>query len=249
MRKIFLASAGIAATLLGVGAQAEAATGFVGASVSRANVKTSGVDTDADIYGISGATAFDLGGMGVQLGAGFANSDSDDAVSADAHLYGKFAHSAIGGFAAVSNGGNNTTWTVGGELNGYMTNSTFASTLGWTDAGDLDATAVSIDGELRFFLSDNFRLDVGGGYFNISDDVSAFDTDGYTYGAGAEYQLSSVPISVYFNWNHADTNDTDVTADISTLGVRYNFNSSLKERDRSGPSMGTSSTGSLKNVF
>jgi hypothetical protein len=52
--------------------------------------------------------------------------------------------------------------------------------------------------------------------------------------------MSSVPLSVFgdVSYVNADTGSSNSDATIASIGVRWNFNQdSLKDRDRSGPSL------------
>jgi len=73
------------------------------------------------------------------------------------------------------------------------------------------------------------------GFGNIDDGTD--DADLVTYGIGAEYQLASLPISIFGGWQHAEIDDIDSDADTLGIGVRYNFGGSLFERNRSGASL------------
>ena len=92
---------------------------------------------------------------------------------------------------------------------------------GTVDEFDLDIWGVS--GEARFFASDNFRIDGGLGW--ASADADGFEAEGWTAGLGGAY-------------NYAELDELDVAANTITLGMRFSFDGSLKERDRAGASFG-----------
>lgn len=249
MKKVFLASAGLAATLLGAASTAEAASGFVGASYTRGNIDVSGTDVDVDGYGVHGSTVLGTGsGFDLQLDGSFSDSEDGEGVLAGAlHVFSRDDARAFGAVVGAANADDTTLWNVGAEFNGYMNNTTFASAVAYNDLGDADGNAITVGGEFRFFVNDNFRVDAGLGWLNANFDSGA-DTDGYTWGLGGEALFG--PVSVFGGVTQLHTNDVSATVTGSTIGVRYNFGAgSLKERDRSGPGMGLSTGGSLTNVF
>ncbi len=253
MKKVFLASAGIAATLLGY-STAEAASGYVGASYQRLHLDDGVSDDNADGYGIHGAVAVPLSGsLGMQFNGAYTDSEDSTGgtLSGAAHLFTRNDKTLFGGFVAAANSDDVTTWAAGGEFNGYMTNTTFAAAVAYNDFGDLDADGITAGGELRFFMHQNLRLDVGAGWFNLDPDTGS-GTDGLNWGLGGEWQLPSVPVSIYGGFAQAHANDTASgvdTVSLSTIGVRYNFGGTLKDRDRTGASQGSGSSGALLSLF
>ena len=61
------------------------------------------------------------------------------------------------------------------------------------------------------------------------------DADLWTYGMGAEYEISNTPFSVAAGFNRGDIED--VTIDTWTIGLRYSFGGGLQARDRAGAAL------------
>ena len=93
-------------------------------------------------------------------------------------------------------------------------------------------------------MHDNFRLNANIGYASV-DAGAGNDDDAMIYGVGGEYQFASFPVSIAAGYNTADFDGGDV--DTWTIGVRYNWGGTLRDRDRSGASQ-ASLTG-VSSVF
>ena len=111
-----------------------------------------------------------------------------------------------------------------------------------TDDADIDGYGVNVEG--RYFIQDNFRVDANIGYGQI-DTGAAGDDDVMVYGVGGEYQLAEFPVSFTAGYHTTDSDFGD--ADVWSIGVRYNWGGTLRDRDRSGASQ-ASLTG-LGSVF
>ena len=88
--------------------------------------------------------------------------------------------------------------------------------------------------EGRYFVQDNLRLDANVGYANVDVDTVG-DDDVMIYGVGAEYQLEQFPGLVQQGATAKLDSDSG-NSDAWTLGVRYNWGGTLRDRDRSGAS-------------
>ena len=104
------------------------------------------------------------------------------------------------------------------------------------DAFDADIWAVR--GEVRHFVTDNFRLTGSLGYATV--DVGP-NIDTWNAGVEAEYQFAETPFSVVAGYEHADSDDINSNADTFRIGFRYTFGGTLKDRDQSGASLGSAS--------
>ena len=90
-------------------------------------------------------------------------------------------------------------------------------------------------------MSDNFRLNGNIGYASV--DAGAGDDDAMIYGVGGEYQFASVA-GLDRRWLQTfDFDGGDV--DTWTIGARYNWGGTLRDRDRKGASQATSSAESV----
>lgn len=234
-----------AATLLMAGT-ASAATGYVGAAYTRAEVDAGPVSNDTDAFGVEGAIAFNASkSLGLDIDAAYADSDdSDSSTGAAAHLYAKGDTYKFGGFVGLADAGD-TVYSVGIEGQKNYGQMTVAAALGYASADDTDVDAVGVDAELRYFVTDNFRLSGKIGYANL--DGPGGDDDLLAGGVGVEYQLASTPVSFTAGYQHSEFDTADVSSDAFSVGIRYNWGGSLKERNDNGPSFAglSSLTGAL----
>ncbi len=204
------------------------AQNYVGAVYGNADVDGLG---DANFYGVEGA----FGGPNYEFDLSFTDSDeSDSALSGAAHLLSRNDSHLLGAFVGVSNASDSTSWTIGGEGNIYMDNVTFAGAIGYSSNDDIDTDGYGVNGEARLFLSDNFRLQAGAGFARV--DTAGLEDDAISFGLGGEYQFAGAPVSLALYWDRSELSDADITAETLTLGVRYNFGGSLRDRDRTGAS-------------
>ncbi|MEQ1811508.1 MAG: porin, partial [Terricaulis sp.] len=121
-----------------------------------------------------------------------------------------------------------------------FTNWTLAGAVFYGNNDDNDVDGYGVNVEARAFINDNFRVNGNVGYASI-DAGAGNDDDVMIYGVGGEYQLASYPISFTAGYQTADFDGGDV--DTWTVGVRYNWGGTLRDRDRSGASQA-----SLTNV-
>lgn len=236
MKTLLFASAFAVAALASAPAFAQT-TGFAGAAVSRAELETPFGNTDGESYSAGGSVYLPTSeALGFQLD--LSASDADDAeatINGAAHVVTAMSKGRIGGFVAASTTDGDTLWGVGAEGQVYVDEQiTLAGVLAYAKEDEADIEVVGAGGQGRFFATDNFRIDANIGYLDVQDvDVSI-----WVAGVGAEYQFAKVPVSVFGGYSRIGAEDVDVTADIFSLGVRYNFGgASLKQRDRSGAAM------------
>jgi hypothetical protein len=233
-----------AAALLAVAAPSVAAaqTGYVGVTYGNADA---GGAADEDFYGAEGAVAFaGSGSIVIEVNAAFTDSDdSDSAAGLTGHAYSRNDSHLFGGFVGVSDSDDSTTWVAGLEANKYYDNWTLAGAIFYGNNDDVDADGYGLNVEARAFVHDNFRLNGNIGYASV--DAGAGDDDVMLYGVGGEYQFASVPVSIVAGYNTADFDGGDV--DTWTIGVRYNWGGTLRDRDRSGASQ--ASVAGVSSVF
>lgn len=233
-----------AAALLAVAVPGVAAaqTGYVGVNYGNADA---GGGNDQDFYGAEGAVAFaGSGSIVFEVDAAVVDSDdTDSAYGLTGHVYARNDNHLFGGFIGVADSDDSTTWVGGLEANKYFTNWTLAGAVFYGNNDDADADGYGVNVEARAFVHDNFRLNANIGYANI--DAGAGDDDAMLYGVGGEYQFASYPVSIVAGYNTLDFDGGDV--DTWTIGVRYNWGGTLRDRDRSGASQ-ASLTG-VSSVF
>jgi hypothetical protein len=236
--KTLIVGALSAAALLAVAPAANAGSGYVGAAYTRAEVDTGFGDADADGYSIDGAWAFaPSSGLGIQVDAGYADADGSDneTYGVTGHVHARNDKYLFGGFVGLADAADETIWSAGLEGEKYYDNVTLAGAIGYANADDSDADIYGADAQVRYFLSDNFRIQGALGYAKV--EAGPADDNVWSAGVGGEYQFASVPVSLFGNYAHSEFDDADVSSDAFTVGVRYNFGGSLKDRDRKGASL------------
>ncbi len=234
MKTRILLSAAAAAALMATPVFAET-TGYVGAFYGNTEIDTPIGDADADAWGLQGAVAAgEVGGINFQADASYMNADDFDAdtFSGTAHLFTRQEGYALGGFVGYTDTDGADAWFIGAEGAKFFEQVTLAASVGYGDMNDLDADLWGGNVEARFFATDNFRIDGRLGYANV--DTGFGDADTWNIGIGAEYQLEAAPVSFFAGYDRQEIDDVDVDVNTLTVGVRYNWGGTLKDRDRSG---------------
>ena len=231
-----------AAALLAVAVPGVAAaqTGYVGVQYGNSDA---GAGNDEDFYGLEGAVAFaGSGSISFEVDAAINDGDdTDTSYAVTGHAYSRNDSHLFGGFIGMADSdAADTTWYGGLEANKYSTNWTLAGAVFYGNNDDNDVDGYGVNVEARAFINDNFRVNGNVGYASI-DAGAGNDDDVMIYGVGGEYQLASYPISFTAGYQTADFDGGDV--DTWTVGVRYNWGGTLRDRDRSGASQA-----SLTNV-
>lgn len=186
-----------------------------------------------DNVSIGGAA---LLGEHVQLGGRYASIDvSDDAASyfdIEGFLFSRSDTGSYGGFLSYDNiDGDASEWSLGGFLQAYSTNMNWTAQLAYADT-EGDIQNINLDGEGRYFFSDNFSVQANLGYGNFQGDGSGHYVSG---GLGAEIGFEGSPISLYGAWEHYDFDNGDL--DTFGIGARWSFGGgTVKERSRTGAS-------------
>jgi len=237
-KNLFAAVAAVA--LLGSAVAAQAQTvGHVGAQYGRTDLDIVGLDADADTYQLEGAVRFDAGSLGAQIDGAITNYDGDDtSFGATGHLNTKVGEGLIGGFAGVETSDDITVWGVGVDAQANLGPATsLYGQAGYGNSDDLgDADLWAVRSEVRHFFADNFRVTGSVGYLTVD---AGPDLDAWNAGVEAEYQFAETPFSVVAGYDHFDSNDIGANADTLRIGFRYTFGGTLKDRDRSGASLGS----------
>lgn len=228
MRNWIIGAAALVA--LAVPGVAAAQTGYVGAQFG--NVETDA--NDDDFYGVEGAVAFaGSGSIVFEVNAGYTDFDEgDESYGLVGHVYGRNDDHLFGAFVGISSSDDDDAYIVGLEANKYFTNWTLAGAVAYAEADESDVDGYGVNAEARYFINDNFRLDANLGWANI--DAGAGDDDAFAYGVGGEYQFASLPVSVTANYGTVDFDGGDV--DTWSIGLRYNWGGTLRDRDRNGAS-------------
>ncbi len=184
----FLGAAAAALTMAGV---AHADGGYVGLSYNDNN------DAGVNSWTIDGAFA----AQNFQFDAGYTNINDLNANewNVGAHLFSRNDQWLWGGFVgydAVSGSGSDLNeWTVALQTQFYMPRTTISGNLSYSSINNVpfagDVRTTQIDGEARFFATDNFSFQGNLGWGNL--DADAGSGNFWTYGVGAEWQARLLP--------------------------------------------------------
>jgi hypothetical protein len=228
-----------AAALLAVAAApgvASAASGYVGVIYNNTDVDNGGSD---NAWGAEGSVVFSGSSqISFELDGSIVDGDNIDTVSsAAAHLFTRNDSWLFGGFVGLSHADDSDTWSAGLEANKYFEQWTLAGALIYANNDDADANLWGVNAQARLFPTDNLRLQGNVGWARVDFGGPGGDDDAWTAGVGAEYQFEAMPVSIGANYNHVEFNDADVSANVWTVSLRYNFGGgSLRDRDRNGAS-------------
>jgi hypothetical protein len=236
MNKILFASAIAAAALASTSAFAQV-SGYAGAAVNWGQAQVPGDDQDFNSLSASAAVLAPITtGLAVQADAAYVDSaDMDGALSGALHLIGNVGDDMrVGAFVSASQFDDETALGGGVEGQAEFDSSTLAATIGYAKVDEFDVSAWGVNGEYRYFVNDNIRVDGSLGW--ASFDTPLGNSEAWGAGLGAEFKQAASPLSVFGGWSYTEDKDFDVAANTLTIGVRYNFGGSLKERDRTGPS-------------
>lgn len=233
------------ALLAAVAAAFIATPAFAGGHVGVTYGNTDSDTTDGDTWQVEGAVGGNSGAVGYQLDAGFGNTDAGSSSDIDdrtiaGHLYWHTDAWNLGGVVATTNldGGSTsvdeTVYGVEGSFNlapsAVLTGS---YTVGESEFLVIDVDTWNADIGVNYYFTDNFRVSGNLGTGNL-DFGGGADFDTSTFGVGAEWRLSSTPVSFTADWS---TFDADAFGDYDTLkvGVRWNWGGTLRERDAATP--------------
>lgn len=244
MHRILLAAS--AALVLGWAGQAAAApVGHVGLDYSRANLSVDSVgDVNANVWTGEGSVVFPAtASLNVALDGAVQNfgADGDSTTTENATVHADFRVSdkaLAGGFVGVENSDNVTLW--GGGVEGQYTGQTggVMGQVGYGTSSDLnnaDFWGERVEG--RFYGNDNLRFAGHVGALQIKGGGDS--TNLWNVGVDAEYQFASMPVSVWGGYERDSWDDANLTSDVFSVGVRYNFGGSLHDRDAAGSTMGS----------
>jgi hypothetical protein len=230
--------ASLAAGLGVFAAPAMAQNGHIGVSYGESEVD----DVDSTAINIDGAIAFSAGALAIKLDGFVGDTDTDGVISTDStsQSFGGTVHlgvlnesQAFGGYAGYVDVDSDKFYVVGGEYAKFLGNSTFVVGAGFGQIDETDVDIYGVNGEFRFFVSDDFRLDLGASWINA--DGPGGDADGIGAGVGLEYRLPGSPISIGANYQYSEVDDLNSDGSMFGVSLRFDFGSgSLKARDRNG---------------
>lgn len=245
MKLLFTAAAAGVLAFSIAGQAAAAPVGQVGANYTWTDAETDFGDAETDSFAVDGSVAFNLGELGAAVDGQVARTDvdgggQDTATAVTAHLNNGDANTRVGGFLGFQDLGGVDAWAVGAEGQFAVAptvNLYGQAGYGWVDGVD-DLDIWGLRGEVRWFASDNLRVDGGLGFNSVddgSDDVSV-----YNVGVGAEYQFAGTPWSVRGGYQYTWSDDlANLESNSLTIGARYSFGGSLRDRENAGANLGS----------
>lgn len=215
-----------------------AQTGHVGLSYS------SNEEIDSDVWAVEGATTFAFSeNFGAQLDGNIGSyddgADAELGWRINGHLFYDIAGFRVGGVfgnSTVDLGGiepRATHWGVEGQYN--FGRAVLGASAIWGDADgvvspNLDYDNIALDGDL--YLTDNFVVGATYGFGSIDNGGGEADTTNYSI--DAEYQFGTAPFSIVASWQHWELDDIPVESEGFTIGGRWNWGGTLRERDAAG---------------
>ena len=238
MKKQLWATAAAVVVALAAPAIATAGEGVIDLSYYNSS------DIDVDALAVGGAVVTEVGQLNLQLDADFTRFDFDgDKVSfssGSAHLFHRNDSYAFGGFFNITNLAGDGIHTLGLEGAKYWDRLTLSGLVSTSnDDFDVIDDLTTVGADLTYFATDNFSI--GANYTSVSGDSSLEDD---AYGLHAEWKTMR---SISFFGSYQKFDEADV--DNFTIGIRHSFGGgTLKERDRSGPSM-TRGSSILRALF
>jgi len=239
MKSLLLVTSAIAAFAAAPALAQDGPIGSVGVSFGNTELDLGGPTADSDVYGIDGSVAMPafgawtvtLAGSGSQFDEG-----NDTSFAGTAHLSTVVnSDMRFGGFVGAADIADETAFSAGLEVQKYLARATLTGVVAYTSADDVDLSAWTVGGDAAFYVTDALRLNAGVSWLTIDD----ADADGFTYSAGAEYEIARSPFSVTADYAHTDIEDLEI--DTWTVGLRYSFGGGLQARDRAGASLGSNS--------
>lgn len=238
MKSLILSAAGVMALASPALAQ-EPAAGSFGVTYSNAAFDAGGFEAESDSFALDGVVAMPAFGAWTVTVSG-ATGQTDDGFEEDMAFAGA-AHLTtlarpdlrVGAFVGASNFADETAWTAGAEAQKYLGRATLTGVVAYTMADDSDVDAWSVGADAAFYATRNLRLNAGLGYTIL--DAGGVEVDGFTYGAGGEYQIARSPLSVTAQYSRAEVEDVQV--DTWSVGLRFSFGVGLQARDRAGAAL------------
>lgn len=244
MKLRLFATAAVAIAAISAPAFAQDGVGSVGINAAHTEIDVLGLDADGETYSLDGSVAVKAT---ENWTATFAADIADTNGGGDNTSFGiggalTYAGSdwRVGPTVSFNGSDDLNTWTFGAVAQKYIGDVTLSGAVNYATDDEVDADIWSVGGEVRYFISDNFRIN--GGLTWATADAGGTDVDGWSAGVGGEYQFANTPWSITGGYSHAVLDDVDFEADTFSIGVRYSFGGDLKARDRAGADLGAGSS-------
>lgn len=198
------------------------------------------IEDEADGYQLDGAYGSTSGSFGFQVDGGFGNiEDALDTQTIAGHAYWNGGGWRIGGVYAYTNlddgsdsasetaFGVEGTWDIGTQAVALASYTIGESELG----GDVDTSFFDIG--LNYYFTENLRVGASYGFGSLEQGSAEADTNNLRL--SAEWQPWTTPVSFTFGYNSFDADDGPAGLDTWSIGARWNFGGSLRERDNATP--------------
>ena len=186
---------------------------------------------------IDSSSSVQLDGHYSRLDPGQGAPDTN-AWDGDANYIHKFNGIPVGGFVGGFSNNGASTWGGGLEAIVPLNSFSWETQAVYAHTGNFSTDLWGGRTELRYFPTDDVRLTVSfGAQHTSSTYVPGFTyTDNvYSCGLDAEARLFNSPWCVFGDYEHTHFNSSGLNADGVTLGMRYYFGGTLKERETQGP--------------
>jgi hypothetical protein len=220
------------------------------ASAQSGHIDLSYTDSDSDLG--NGVESTSIGGSiafadHVQLDARYMDVQQDPSPEAAAwdvggHVHMRNSSWLIGGYVGYQTIDGASTaheYTYAVESQFYIDRSTISATFSYSDDDSpAGAELTVLDGQYKFFATDNLSLTGGLGWGQ--GELNSFAVDYWDANLGVEYQFNGTPISLFAGYRHGDFGSDvgEIETDAFGAGVRWNFGGgTLLERNRSGASL------------
>ena len=185
------------------------ASGTIGYQIDGGIGNTEAGSDDADHFTLAGHLFYNGGGW--RVGGVVAHTAFDDTVSFDETVYGIEGSFDLGASAVLTG-----SYTVG-ETEFFA---------------DLDTW--NLDAGIDFYASPNLRFGGTVGVGNL-DAGAGSDVDTNTFGVDAEWQPFTMPVSFRLAYDTFSVDDAFGDFDTLSVGVRWNWGGTLRERDNATP--------------
>lgn len=230
MTTMKFAGAALVALAASAGAAHAQATGSVGLNYQSTDA---GGSSDLEAASIDAALQFNdnlqINGRFADIEGGEANIWGVDAFLStrnDSYGYGAFV-----GYSSID--GEDSELAIGGFGQLYRGNTNWTAQLGYADT-ESSISITHLDGEGRFFLTENISVQANLGYGNIDNDFGGDDY--WTAGVGAEWQITGSNVSLNGGWQRVEF--ANGSTDTLGAGIRFHLDGgSLMDRSRSGASL------------
>jgi hypothetical protein len=197
------------------------------------------IEDEADGYQLDGAFGSASGSFGFQIDGGFGNiEDEVDTQTIAGHAYWNGGGWRIGGVYAYTNldtGSGSASETAYG-IEGTRDLGTQAVVLASYTIGEIelsgDVETSWFDIGLNYYFTENFRVGASYGFGHLEEGGDEADTGNLRL--NAEWQPWTTPVSFTLGYNSFDSDDLGDT-DSWSIGARWNFGGSLRQRDNATP--------------